>query len=88
MTELFLAVFIILQGADIYTTMIALQQGAREANPLLAWLFKHFPPLWTMVVVKAFGVAALTWAGSVYVNIAACAIYAWVVINNWKVIKD
>ena len=88
MTELLLIAYIILQGLDMYTTMVALQQGAREANPVLAWLFKHFSPLWTMVVVKAVGVAALVWVGSFYLNVIACAVYAWVVINNWKVIRD
>ncbi len=83
----FLLIFVVLQVLDIWTTLTALKQGGREMNPVLAWLFKHFPPLWTMVVVKAFGVAALIWAGSVYVTSAACALYAWVVINNWKVIK-
>ena len=88
MTELLLIAYIILQGLDMYTTMVALQQGGREANPVLAWLFKHFPPLWTMAVVKAVGVAALVWVGSFYLNVIACALYVWVVINNWKVIRD
>ena len=88
MTELLLVVFIILQGFDMYTTIVALHKGAREVNPVLAWLFEHFDPLPTMIMVKAFGVAALVWVDSFYLNIAACALYVWVVINNWNVIKD
>lgn len=88
MTELLLVVFIVLQGLDMYTTIVALKQGAIERNPFLGWLFNWFPPLVVMTVIKACGVAALVWADSFYVNIIACAVYAWVVINNWKVIKD
>ena len=88
MTELVLILFIVLQGFDMYTTIVALHQGAKEVNPVLAWLFERFPPLPVMVVVKALGVAALVWADSFYLNIVLCAVYAWVVINNWKVIKD
>jgi hypothetical protein len=88
MVELLLVLYIILQGLDMYTTMVALKQGGSEANPILAYLFKYSPPLLVMVVVKACGVAALVWANSFYVNIIGCAIYAWVVINNWKVIRD
>lgn len=87
MESIFLALFIVLQSLDIYTTITVLNQGGRELNPLLAWLFKRFPPIWTMVVVKSFGVAALVWVNSFYITIAVCALYVWVVINNWNQIK-
>lgn len=87
MTELLLIFFIVLQGLDMYTTIIALKQGGRELNPLLAWLFKHFSPLSTMIVVKTIAVAALVWIDSFYANIISCAIYSWVVINNFGVIR-
>ena len=88
MTELMLVLFIVLQGADIYTTITALKQGAIERNPFLGVLFNWFPPLPTLIVIKAAIVTVVTWADSFYANVILCALYAWVVINNWKVIRD
>ncbi|MGA1354979.1 MAG: DUF5658 family protein, partial [Candidatus Limnocylindrus sp.] len=47
-----LLLFILLQVADGYTTVRGLKLGAKEANPLLAWLFERFEPVGELVLVK------------------------------------
>ena len=39
MNTVFLVIFVVLQGLDIWTTDKALKMGKREANPFLAYLF-------------------------------------------------
>lgn len=87
MKELFLILFIVLQGLDIYTTTIALKNGGREINPFLSWLFERFNPTYAMIAVKSVGIGVLVWADSFYVNIACCALYIWVILNNFEVIS-
>lgn len=82
----FLLAYIALQAADMWTTVTALKQGHREANPLLAKLFTHFPPVPVMLAVKIPGVSALWWADMALLTAAACAVYLYVVVNNLKVI--
>jgi len=84
----FLVIFVVLQGLDIWTTHTALKMGKREANPFLAYLFTRFPPVPTMVVVKAVAVVALWYAGYWFLTAVLCLMYLWVVDNNWKVIQD
>jgi len=84
--EGFLLLYIGLQAADMWSTVTALKQGHREANPLLAKLFARFPPLPVMLVIKVFGVWALWWADIAAITASACAVYLIVVINNTKII--
>ena len=88
MNTVFLVIFVVLQGLDIWTTDKALKMGKREANPFLAYLFTRFPPVPTMVVVKAVAVVALWYAGYWFLTAVLCLMYLWVVDNNWKVIQD
>jgi hypothetical protein len=83
----FLALFALLNVADVWTTLKALEMGKREVNPLLAKLFQHFDPLGVMVMTKVFAVWALWYADLYLVTMAMCALYVYVVINNWKVIR-
>ena len=87
MNTAFLVLFILLQIGDVWTTLQALKLGKREANPLLAKLFQHFDPLGVMVVTKVFAVWALWYVDFYLITMACCALYVWVVINNWKVIR-
>jgi len=87
MNGLFLAIYVALQVADVWTTHKALQMGKREANPFLARLFEYFNPVKVMVLVKSFAVALLWVADIPIVTAAACALYVAVVINNYKVIS-
>ena len=88
MNTVFLAIFVVLQGLDIWTTDKALKMGKREANPFLAYLFTRFPPVPTMVIVKAVAVVALWYAEYWFLTAVLCLMYLWVVDNNWKVIQD
>jgi ABC-type transport system involved in Fe-S cluster assembly fused permease/ATPase subunit len=86
MNTTFLIIFILLQIADIWTTLRALELGHREMNPLLNWMFKHVDPLAAMVLVKVVGLWALWYVDLYLLTMAVCAVYVWVVTNNWKVI--
>ena len=83
----FLILFMLLQIADIWTTDKALAMGKREANPLLNWLFQRFDPVGVMVVMKVAAAWLLWYADLYFVTAGVCALYVWVVLNNWKVIK-
>ena len=61
--------------------------GKREANPLLNYLFQHFDHIGVMVATKVFAAWLLWYADVYFITAAACALYVWVVINNWKVIE-
>jgi len=83
----FVMLFILLQIADIWTTLRALELGHREVNPILAKLFLRFEPLAVMVMLKLPAVWLLSYLGSYLLTMTACAVYVWVVISNWKVIR-
>jgi len=44
--------FILLQVADAWTTITALNLNGREANPMLNYLFRKFGVVQTLMVVK------------------------------------
>lgn len=87
MNTAFLIIFILPQIADVWTTLRALELGAREMNPLLNWIFQRFDALPVMVIVKLVGLWALWWLDSYLLTMACCVVYLWVVLNNWKVIR-
>jgi len=87
MNTAFLILFILLNVADIWTTLRALELGKREVNPFLAWMFKRFDPLGVMVITKVLAVYFLWLADIYFITAAACALYVWVVLNNWDVIQ-
>jgi len=80
-----LVFFILLQIGDIYTTLTVLKQGGRELNPVLAKLFAKFDPLAVMVGIKLVGVWALWYVDMWMLTLAACAVYAFVVNQNYGV---
>jgi len=83
----FLLIFIVLQGLDIWTTLTALKQGHREMNPVLAKAFTYADPLTVMVVIKLAGVWALWYADMYVITGLMCAMYLYVVSNNLDVIQ-
>jgi hypothetical protein len=85
-TEL-LILFVLLQIADIYTTHTVLKQGGRELNPVLASLFTKANPIVVMVTLKLLAVWALWYVNMWGLTAASCAVYAWVVISNWREIN-
>ena len=78
-----LILYVLLQAADVYTTLTVLKQGGRELNPVLAKLFAKFDPLAVMVGIKLVGVWALWYVNSWMLTLAACAVYAYVVNRNY-----
>ena len=80
-----LALFCLLQAADVYTTLTVLKQGGRELNPVLAKLFAKFDPLAVMVGIKLAGVWALWYVNLWWLTLAACCVYAFVVNQNYGV---
>ena len=82
-----LIVFVLLNAADIYTTHTVLKQGGRELNPVLAKLFEKFDPIVVMVSLKLAAVWALWYLNVYWVTALACAVYLYVVVNNWYEIK-
>ena len=87
MNLVFLAIFIVLQIGDIWSTLTALKLGGREVNPVLAKAFNYADPLAVMVAIKLAGVWALWWLDNYFVTGLLCAVYLWVVDNNLRVIK-
>jgi hypothetical protein len=88
MNTAFVMLFIALQIADIWTTLRALELGHREVNPILAKLFLRFEPLAVMVALKLPAVWLLSYLDSYLLTMAACAVYMWVVLNNWNVTRS
>ena len=80
-----LILYVLLQAADVYTTLTVLKQGGRELNPVLAKLFTRFDPLPVMVSVKLVGVWALWYVDMWMLTLAACVVYAFVVNQNYGV---
>lgn len=87
MNTAFLLLFILLNVADVWTTLKALEMGKREENPFLAWMFKRFDPLGVMISTKVLAVWFLWYVDLYFITAGACAIYVWVVLNNWNVIE-
>jgi len=88
MNTVFLVIFVVLQGLDIWTTHKALKMGKREANPFLARLFEYFNPIKVMVLVKSVAVILLWYVGFWFLTAALCVMYLWVVDNNRRVIQS
>jgi hypothetical protein len=82
-----LIVFVLLNAADIYTTHTVLKQGGRELNPVLAKLFEKADPIVVMVTLKVAAVWALWYVDVYWITALACAVYLYVVVNNWYEIK-
>jgi len=82
-----LALFCLLQAADVYTTLTVLKQNGRELNPVLSKLFAKFDPLAVMVGIKLAGVWALWYVNLWWLTLAACCVYAYVVNRNYWEIK-
>ena len=87
MNTAFVIIFLFLQIADVWTTHKGLSMGMREANPLLNWLFQRLDPVGVMVIMKVLATWLLWYADMYPITIGACALYVWVVLNNWQGIK-
>lgn len=82
-----LLLFILLQVADGYTTVRGLKLGAREGNPILAWLFERFEPTLVLAIVKAASILAIALLNCDLVTAFVCGVYVPVVLNNIRVLR-
>jgi hypothetical protein len=82
-----LAIFALLQVADVYTTMRILDKGGKELNPILNKLFAKYEPLPTLASIKALAIGLMALADTFWLTVAFCVVYAAVVANNVRVLK-
>lgn len=86
-----LAVLILFQVLDGLTTWFAItRHGAREANPVVAWFLARFGLIPGLVAAKAIGAGASLWLATVspLAALVCAAVYAWIIWNNWQVIRN
>lgn len=84
-----MAVFVLLQGLDVWSTLRALAAGGQEANPIARWFMAQLGHAPGLIVLKAL-LCLCQWlllphmpAGQVlWVLWAINAFYAVVVVNN------
>jgi len=80
--------FILLQVADGWTTVTALNMNGRELNPWLNYLFRKFGVIQTLLVSKLLSITIVGML--VYDHWAVwflVAVYTFVVLHNLKQIK-
>jgi hypothetical protein len=82
-------IFAALQIADLYSTVTALNTGkAYEANPIMAWFFKRFGVLPSLIVLKATVIGLIFYFVDSWMMLAVLDIlYAYVVYLNVKTIQ-
>lgn len=73
-----------LQVADSALTVLVINGGGRELNPIIRWLMDKLGMIPALAVTKAFLIAYLAWASIPALTIGACAVYAAVVAWNLK----
>ena len=89
-----LAIFILLQIADVVTTYLNLKRPDRaEANKFIKSIMDKIGILPALIITKAIViglfVGAYIYAGSIYLAIAmgvVCVFYVWVIINNARML--
>ena len=91
-SQIALYLLFLLQFLDALSTIIALRKPSLvESNPLLAPLFKHFGVLPVMLVAKVALAGYLFYVQAwvpVQVLLLLSAGYAYVVYNNFKLIRS
>ena len=82
---------IALQAADLATTLVVLQRGGKELNPVARWFIVKLGPLFGLSLLKLAAIAVMVWAaptpGVDYVFAALCGAYVFVVANNVRVLR-
>lgn len=83
-----------LQVGDAVTTILAIRSGAIEKNPIAAWLMDNIGMVPALAIKVVFVSGGAIWAAThhptqpVLIALAALiAIYAYVVIQNARLIK-
>ena len=90
-TATFIA-FVVAQIADAVTTILALDNGAREANPVMRWLMGKIgtaPALFfPKVAYIAIATAFFSYPGIHWVYGVIAAIFFAVAINNYRIYRN
>lgn len=76
---------ILFNTLDYVLTMVALKEGAREANPLARYGLKRFPKITCFIKVVLFNLFLLLTSDFLCVYIATL-MFGWVCIHNTRVI--
>ena len=86
--------FVALQGLDIHSTLMAMNRGARETNPMMAGLVNRPAAFVALKAGTAAGVLYMTERvrrhsplGAVLMMVAFNSAYATVVANNYSVLS-
>jgi len=82
-------IFAASQIADVYTTAAGIKRGAREANPVVAWLMDRLGKAWwvgKLAPSLAIG-AGLAMIGLWPVLLAAAAVFFYIAARNNRVAR-
>lgn len=82
------ALFVLLQVADAYTTIMSIKSGAKEANPVMSAVFKITGVPMGLALIKLALIALVYKFLMFYPLIVIDLIYLAVVANNVKVMKS
>lgn len=93
LNDVLFATLVLLNLADIESTLRGLESGAQERNPFLKRLFAGFgveavllPLKWAVIGTVGYFQykhGALDWMLLAFLN----GVYAFVVLNNWRVVR-
>jgi len=83
-------VFLALQIADVWTTIVGMNSGAVESNPVVKWMMDTFGKTWVLIKITGASLGAyLAWSeGAIWIVWAICAVMAYVVWQNHRIIKN
>lgn len=79
-----LLIFAALQVADSVLTVLVINGGGRELNPVMRWLMERLGMIPALAVFKALAIAYLAWVNIPALTIGACVVYVAVVAWNLK----
>lgn len=86
-----LAFYVLAQLADVYTTTRALKQnGAVEANGVIAWLMAKLGRGWILVkLLVSLAAAYAIWRdGSIVLLVGLALLVAAVAVSNYRIAKE
>lgn len=89
-----ITLFILLNIADVITTMIILKRGGRERNKIMLWVMDKVEAVPALIVIKFVTISFMCFAlvvGQDFIMDAIlaylCGIYTVVVFENYEVIR-
>ena len=88
--EALFVLFVVLQAGDVWTTHKVLAQGGREQNPVANRVMEVAGFIPATLIFKSAAIAAayaLREMGMVDILAGLCALYAWIVVKNYRHIR-